>query len=225
MEFIHYFFMAVFFAFSLMHIRNAVRSFVTSKKTGILKIRFDYFVMFFCTIVCIASTATAVNRFSAAKDYLERAKAYEQILNIGDSVLNNADNYQAISASTESRIKIKETIQKMRDNAENLNYMAWYMIAFAAFNFTWIFSSILYFTEEGVVSSQFKIPEPFAVEFRNGTIEVFIKADLKKNKTVWSFKGTPKNMAVFGRFAVSEEPVLQTAGEVTPPPDSNNIIT
>lgn len=223
MEFMHYFFIILLLAFTVMNIKNAVRALVTSKKAGILKVRIEPVSTFIFAVIGIAAIATSVNRFSTAKEYRDRAASYERILSIGDGIINGSDDYQKLSSSLESRVKFEETIRKLRDNANTMSGFAWYMAIFGAVNLTWIFGAISYFTEEGIVSNLYKIPEPVTAVYQNGKINVSIAADLKKNKTVWSFKDTPQNLAAFGRFIEWDE--TEAAEQVAPPPDSNNMLT
>ena len=225
MEFLSYFFMILIFAFTVINIKNAVRAFVTGKKAGILKVRIEPASAILFAVIGIAAIATSVNRFSAAREYRARATSYEKILSIGDSAGNSPDNYQQLSSSLDSRAKFEETIKKLRDSADTMSGYAWYMVLFGAVNLTWIFGAISYFTEEGIVSNQFKIPEPVTAVFRNGKIDVSIAADLKKNKMVWSFKDTPQNLAVFGRFIEWDEPETETEGQTVLPPDNSNMQT
>lgn len=67
-----------------------------------------------------------------------------------------------------------------------------------------------------------KVPEPITATYKNGKINVFVKAYFANTKKEWSFKGTPKNLAIFGRFIEWENPEIQTEGQPTPPPDNNN---
>ena len=222
MEFLHYFFIILLLAFTVMNIKNAVRAFVTGKKAGLLKVRIEPVSAFIFAVIGIAAIVTSVNRFSIAKEYRDRATSYEKILSIADGAVKGSDDYQKLSSSLESRVKMEETIQKLRDNAKTMSAFAWYMVIFGAVNLTWIFGSISYFTEEGVVSNQFKIPEPVTATYQNGKIDVSIAADLKKNKTVWTFKDTPQNLAVFGRFIEWDE---TEAAEQAPSPDNSNMMT
>ena len=226
MEFLHYFFIVLLLAFNVQNIKNAVRALVTSKKAGILKVRIDPVPTFIFAVIGIAAIVASVNRFSAAKEYRDRAASYERILGIGDDIINGSDDYRKLSSSLDSRAKFEETIKKLRENANTMSGFAWYMVIFGAVNLTWIFGAVSYFTEEGIVSNLYKIPEPVTAVYQGGKINVSIAADLKKNKTVWSFKGTPQNLAVFGRFIEWDEPETDAAGQVaSPPPDNNNMMT
>lgn len=216
MEFLHYFFIILLFIFTVMNIKNAVRTLVTSKKAGLLKVYIEPISTFIFAVIGIAAIATSVNRFSTAKEYRDQAASYERILDTSNGVGNSSDN---------SRARYEENIKKLRANADSMSYFAWYMVVFGTVNLTFVFGLISYFTEEGIVSNQFKIPEPVTAVFRDDKIDVSIAADQKKNKTVWSFKKTPQNLAAFGRFIEWDEPETDATEQAAPPLDSNNMLT
>ena len=77
--------------------------------------------------------------------------------------------------------------------------------AFAIFELAYIPGSLLIFTEEGVLQHGLNFPEPIAAEINGDKINVNYKAGQLANfKRIRSFKATPKNIAVFGRFIAEE---------------------
>lgn len=217
MDFLNYFFRLLFLTIIVLNIKEAVRKLITSKKVGLFKAYIEPISAFLFSAIGIAAIATSVNRFSTAKDYRDRAQSYERILSADGS-----DNYQH-GSSSDSRAKYEENIKQLRANAKTMSNFAWYMVLLGANSLTLIFVSIWYFTEEGIVSNQFKIPEPVTAVLQNGKIKVSIAADQKKNKAVWSFKKTPQNLAIFGRFIEWDE--TEAAGQDVPPPDNINMPT
>ena len=217
MDLFAYTLMTLMFAIAGINIIHAVRALVTGKKAGILKVRIDPVPTFIFAVIGIAAIAVSVNRFSSAKEYRDRAMAYERILSADGS-----GNYQQSSPSSDNRAKYEENIKKLRANADTMSLFGWESVLFGTFEFTLIFGAISYFTEEGIVSNQFKIPEPVTAVLHEGKINVSIAADTHKNKPVWSFKKTPQNLAAFGRFIEWDE---TEAAEQAPSPDNSNMMT
>lgn len=209
-------------------IKNLVRfarRLTASKKAGILKVVVGWGI-YLSEAIGIGFVILAIVRFSTVESYLSNARKYEQILETGDAVISGSDKIQHLSSSpTQSRAKIEAAIEELREYAA-LN-LIW------ACNFTlWGVSeivmgitSIIFITGEGIVTGNMKVPEPITAVFRDGDIEVDLKADLanKSRKSTMIFKGTPQNLAKFGRFIEWDEP--DAAGQPAPPPDNINMPT
>ena len=200
MDIVQILFLIIILVLSLLSIFRSVRAFAVSRKAGILKV-FVGPAVIINAVVCAVFVIIAINRFSAAESYRAKARTYEQILGIGDSIMGNTDGYQHVSSSLpEARAKVEEAIRTLNKSADALNTFAWYSLALGLFDFTAGFSTLWYFTEAGLVTSRFKFPEPIIAVLQNGRINVFFRAQLANTRKITSFKVTPKNMAVFGRF-------------------------
>lgn len=225
MDLLDYFLVILFLTFTVLNTKKAVRAFVTGKKAGILKVRIDPVPAIICSVVCIVAVAVSSNRFSTAKEYRDRANSYERILGISDNAVKDMNNYRQLSSSSDSRAKYEETIRKLRANAKTMSDFGWYTVLLGANSLALIFVSILYFTEEGIVTGNMKVPEPVTAVLHDGKINVSIAADTHKNKAVWSFKKTPQNLAAFGRFIEWDAPETDAAEQDVPPLDSSGMPT
>lgn len=202
-------FMAFTLILSLQNIIHAVRAFVIGRKANILKVWVTPAVII-QAVLCAFWIVIAVNRFSVAADYRSKAAMYEQIASIDGS-----DRYQNVAVYSDVQNRLLEQVGKLRESADIMTTAAWYMLMLGIFEFTLIFNMIWYFTEDGVVLGKLKFPEPITAEYRNGKIDVYYKAQLANNKKIKSFKATPKNIAVFGRFIEWEN--TQPPASPTPP--------
>lgn len=208
----------------VLSVRNVVRfmrKYFKSKKIGIIKVVAGWGV-FIMEAVGAGLIIFAVNRFSLAHNYRAKAEEYRQVLDKVDSILSGADKVQRLSSSSlqENYAEIEEAIEDLTVSARLLNMFGWYLLMIGISELASGIASIVLITEEGIVWTNIELPEPFTAVYRNGNIEVDIKANFANKKSVRTFKGTPQNLAKFGRFIEWETPAEQTA-----PPDNNNMPT
>lgn len=221
--------LAVLGVVSVKNIVRFIRKFNKGKKVGIIKV-----VAGLSTIIMealgVGLIIFAANRLSAAHGYRVKAGEYQQIL----------DKVQNLSSSLpESRAKVEKAIEDLTESASLLNIVGWYLLMLGISEITSGIASIILITEEGIVWSNLKVPEPFTATYQNGKINVTIKADLANEKKVWTFMGTPENLAKFGRFIewdeteneavpapeTAPEPETESEEQPAPPPDSSNMQT
>lgn len=227
MDLMFYVFLALILGMSLINIFRSVRAFVVSRKARIVKVMIGPAVII-NSVFCVVFVLIAINRFSAAEGFRNKARTYEQILGIGSSVTGGSDGYQHVSASAnEARAKVEQAIKTLNKNADIMDTLAWYSLAISIFDFTAGFGTLWYFTEMGLITSRFKFPEPITAVCKNGRIEIYFKARLANSRKLTSVKATPKNLAVYGRFIEWDIPEVQTVGQAAPPfpPDNNNMLT
>ena len=207
--------------FSVTNVVRFVRKFISGKKVGIIKVVAGWGVVI-TELMGIALIIVAVNRFSTAHSYREKAAEYRQTLDEVDRILSGADKVQRLSSSSlqENYAEVERAINELTSAARIANITGWYTLAFGIHELTLGLTSIVLITEAGIVWANIKLPEPFTAVYRDGNIEVDIKADFANKKGVRTFKGTPENLAKFGRFIEWETP-----GDQTDPPDNNNIPT
>ncbi|MDE6726865.1 MAG: hypothetical protein K2J80_02865 [Oscillospiraceae bacterium] len=215
MNIFRYVFMAFMLVLSVQNIIHAIRAVVIGKKANILKVWVTPFVIV-QLVLCAFWIVIAANRFSVAADYRAKAAMYEQIAGINiPSGTGSSNGYQHVAVKTsDAQTRLLEQVRKLRESADVLYNIAWYMLILGIFEFTLSLNMVWFFTAEGVVLGKFKFPEPIAAEYRDGKINVYYKAQLANNKKIKTFKATPKNMAVFGRFIVWDDP---NAVSVQPP--------
>ena len=207
--------------FSVANVVRFVRKFLLSRKVGIIKVVAGISVII-TEIMGIALIIVAANRFSVAHNYREKAAEYQQTLDEVDRILSGTDKVQRLSSSSlqENYAEVERAIKELTAAARIANITGWYTLVFGIHELTLGLTSIVLITEAGIVWANIKLPEPFTAVYRNGNIEVDIKANLANKKGVRTFKGTPENLAKFGRFIEWETPEEQTA-----PPDNNNLVT
>ena len=221
MDIVRYVFMAFMLVLSLQNIVHAVRAVVVGRKANILKVWVTPFVIV-QAVLCAFWIVIAANRFSVAADYRSKAATYERIAGIGGTV--SSDKYQNVAVkASDAQTRLLEQVNKLRNSADVMCSVAWYMLMLGIFEFTLIFNMIWFFTEEGVVLGKLKFPEPITAEYRNGKIDIYYKAQLANNKKIKTFKATPKNMATFERFIVWEDPNTVNVQQNIQPP--NNMLT
>ena len=207
---------------SVRNIVRFVRKYSKGKKVGIIKVVAGWSVVI-TEVTGIVLIVVAVNRLSVAHNYRARAAEYQQTLDEVDRILSGADKVQRLSSSSlqENYAEVERAIKQLTTAARIAGISGWYALVFGIHELTWGIASIVLITEEGIVWTNVELPEPFTVVYRDGNIEVDIKANLANKKSVRKFKGTPENMAKFGRFIEWDAPAVDTA----PPPDNNNMLT
>lgn len=231
-----YVFMAFTLAISAKNVACAIRAVVVGRRAKILKVWASPF-MAVMTAFAAFFIVIAANRFSTAADYRAKAAMYEQIAGInipnGGGGTSVGDGFQHVSINTTPNASVKtsdaqarllEQSRKLRDSADLLNTLAWYVLSLGILEFTLSLNMVWFFTEQGVVLGKFKFPEPIAAEYRDGKIDVYYKAQMQlanKNK-IKAFKATPKNLAVFGRFIAWEDQNAVNVQTTQPP---NNMLS
>ena len=180
-------------------VRNVVRfmrKYFKSKKIGIIKVVAGWGV-FILEAVGAGLIIFAVNRFSLAHNYRAKAEEYQQILDKVDGILSGADKVQRLSSSSlqENYAEIERAIEDLTVSARLLNMFGWYLLMIGISELASGIASIVLITEEGIVWTNIELPEPFTAVYRDGKIEVDIKANFANKKGVRTFKGTPENLA------------------------------
>lgn len=229
MDYFYLFLLGIFGVIALMNIVRGVRMFATAKRARILKIcpTSGIIVM---AVLFVGLMILGFNRLSAANEQLRKARMYENVLSAVNP--DRFDEYQdaTIKASpekseavkplsyTDNIVTIKKNIDILRQNHDTYLFFAVYAFIFAFFELTSVPSALLIFTEAGLLIHSFKFPEPIVAELNGGMININYKAvQLANFKKIKSFKATPKNMAVFGRFIEWDDPNAVNVQQTAPP--------
>ncbi|MDE6731474.1 MAG: hypothetical protein K2J77_01175 [Oscillospiraceae bacterium] len=193
-------------AFSLvMVLIQVVRSRVVAGKAGIIKVCVPPSALAVQLICAGLFAFFGVGRPSAAREYFDAADKAEMLINAVDGVID--DDFQQVSdkSPSESIADIRKKIANCRQAGEANKTFAASLFILAAGNLILILSTVWYITEEGILMPRFKVPEPFCAKQNGNKIELHYLAQFKNATKVISFKATPKNLAVFGRFMVWEQ--------------------
>lgn len=223
MDLIYYFAVGMCGLIAVINIMRAIRMFVAARRARIIKVcaRSGIIIV---AVLFAGLSALGFNRLSKANEQLRKAQLYERIL---AAVSPDDDRYQnvtikneALSSSADTE-RIEENIRILKKNYETYKFLALYSLLFAFFELTYIPGALLIFTEQGLLIHSFKFPEPIVAEINGDMIHINYKAvQLANFKKIKSFKATPKNMAVFGRFIVWEDPNAGNVQQTVQPPNT-----
>ncbi|MDE6726866.1 MAG: hypothetical protein K2J80_02870 [Oscillospiraceae bacterium] len=207
---------------ALTSIVRTVRMFAMAKRARILKVCVSPHIII--TLGLFAGLLTmGIIRLSEANEQLRQAEAYERMLASNPA----SDGFQHAAIKTNAPLsaadvqQITENIKILNENYDALMYWVRGSFAFAIFELAYTPGSLLIFTEEGVLQHGLNFPEPIAAEINGDKINVSYKTGKLANfKRIGSFKATPKNMAVFGRFIEWEDPNTVNVPQNVQPPNN-----
>lgn len=209
MSIITWFCVAVMVFTSVMTLVKAVRARTVAGKARIIKVCVPPAALIVQLIGAAVFVFFGIGRLSAAQDYFRAADKYEATIDRLDGIFGG--NYQQAAmktetlSSSESSTEIRKKIASYRQIGEANKTYATILFIIAASDLVLIASTVWYITEEGILMPRFKIPEPFFAKQNGGKIELHFMAQFKNETKVITFKSTPKNLAVFGRFMVWEQ--------------------
>lgn len=211
--------LAVMVFTSVMALIKAVRSRIAAGKAGIIKVCVPPAALIVQLLCAALLVFFGIGRLSEAQDYLRAADEAEMIMDRADGIIG--DTFQRVSEKTPSErsAEIRKKIASYRQFGEANKTYAAVLFTIAATNLVLISSTVWYITEEGILMPRFKVPEPFCAKQNGGKIEIHYMAQFKNETKVISFKATPKNLAVFGRFMKWEQE--QPPQTVSVPQDAN----
>lgn len=197
--------LAVIAFFTVIALINAVRSRITAGRAKIIKTCVPPAALIVQLLAASLFTFFGVGRLSTARDYLRKADAAEALINGVDGIIGN--DYQQVSEKSisEKAAEIRKQIAKYRQVGEAFKTYAIILFTLASSDVALIFSTVWYITEEGILMPRFKVPEPFYAKQNGNKIELRYTAQFKNDTKVITFKSTPKNLALFGRFMVWEQ--------------------
>lgn len=201
--------LAVMVFTSVMALIKAVRSRIVAGKARIIKVCVPPAALAVQLIGAAVFVFFGIGRLSAAQDYLRAADEAEMIMDRADGIIG--DTFQRVKAKTPSERlsassgEIRKKIASYRQFGEANKTYATILFTIAATNLVLISSTVWYITEEGILMPRFKVPEPFCAKQNGNKIELHFIAQFKNATKVISFRSTPKNLAVFGRFMVWEQ--------------------
>lgn len=188
---------------------KAIRKRIIAGRAGILKVCVSWVSLILQLATCGLFLFFGIGRLNDAEKYFRSARTYEALLDTWDKV--NGSGYQQAALKTET--VSPESIGKIRNAIETYRKNGKALKAYAMFLFTVSFSDLVlastafwYITEAGVVLGNFKTPEPIYAVLNGEKIDINYTAQLVNVKKLQSFKATPKNLEVFGRFMVQSYP-------------------
>lgn len=194
----------------IMIVVKVIRARVIAGRAGILKVCVNWVSLIIQLAACVVFVFFGVNRYSQAEKLLRAARQNEMIAGRLNGI-NDGDYYHA-AMKTENRQASLNTDQ-IQSNIIALRKNSRAYKAFSFFCFTLAFSELLfstsafwYITNAGVVLVNFKMPEPFYASLNGDKIDINYMARLANVNKVKSFKATPKNMEIFGRFIAQGYP-------------------
>lgn len=192
-------------AYSVYGIYKTVRARVVAGKAGIVKVCVNWITLIAQLAVCAFFAYFGINRMSAARDYLRKADAAEALVNGVEGIVGS--DYQQVSEKSisEKADNLRKQIAKYRELGEAYKTYAIVMLICAASELVSGAAAVWYITEEGIMLTNLKMPEPFYTVLNGNKIEVHFMAQFKNGNKVITFKSTPKNLAIFGRFMQWEE--------------------
>lgn len=189
---------------------RAVRARVIAGRAGIVKVCVHWVVLAIQVIFGAVLLFFGINRYLQAEKYLRAARSYEAISGRLDGFSDYNGGYLQAAMKPEafnskSPDSIRNNIETLRRAAEAMKRYSAFLIVISASEFLLIGTSFWYITEAGVVLMNFKVPEPFYASLNGDKIVINYTARLANVNKVKTFKATPKNLAVFGRFIVWEQ--------------------
>lgn len=187
-------------ASSVFGIYKAIRTRVVAGKAGIAKVCVTWYTLIIHLAVCALFTYFGINRMSEAQKYFSLADKAERVIDRLDNIVG--DTFQQVSEKTpsESSADIRERIAKYRKIGDANKTYATILLIIAVSDLVSAASAIWYITDEGIMLSSFKVPEPFNAALNGDKIEVNFAAKLRNIDKCITFKATPKNLAAFGKF-------------------------
>lgn len=202
----HLFCLGVMIVSAVMVVFKAIRARVIAGRAGILKVCVNWVPLIIQLAACVIFVILGVNRYAQAEKQLRAARSYEAIAGRLNGTIGG--NYQQAAMKPEARFtsmntdQIRNNIDKLRANSRALKSLS--MLSFTLAGSELLFSACTfwYVTNAGVVLVNFKMPEPFYAVMNGNKIDINYIARLANFKKVKSFKATPKNMEIFGRFMV-----------------------
>lgn len=205
MSIITWFCVAVMVFTSVMTLVKAVRARAVAGKARIIKVCVPPAALIVQLISAAVFVFFGVGRMSAAQDYFREADVAEALVNGVDGIIGS--DYQQVSEKSisEKAAEIRKQIAKYRQVGEANKTYATILFIIAASDLILIVSTVWYITEEGILMPRFKVPEPFYTVLNGSKIELHFMAQFKNGNKVITFKSTPKNLALFGRFMQWEQ--------------------
>ena len=100
------------------------------------------------------------------------------------------------------------------------NYFGVYTLLYGVWQFTSGFVSIVYVTNEGLMTGRRDDPAPISAECSDGMINIYHRNRINESGSLGSVKATPKNMTAFKQFFV-----LSGLEQADTPPDNSNMLT
>lgn len=190
---------------------KVIRARVIAGRAGILKVCVNWVPLVIQLVACVIFVIFGVNRYSQAEKQLRAARNAETIAGRLDGVTGGG-NYQQASIKPETLVpsananSLWDTAEKLRANSKALKAFSFFCFTLAGSELLFLTTSFWYVTNAGVVQVNFKIPEPFYAVLNGNKIDINYTARMANIKKVKSFKATPKNMEIFGRFLVQGYP-------------------
>lgn len=195
--------------FSGFAVFKAVRARIIAGRAGILKVCVNGYVLILQLVFCGLFIFYGFGRLNESEKYFRAARSYEMLLDGWDKV--HGSEYQQAAMKTET--VSAENIGKIRNNIEACRKNGRALKAYAIFLFALSFSELVltptacwYITQSGVVLGNFKTPEPIYAVLNGDKIDINYTAQLVNVRKLQSFKATPKNLEVFGRFMIQSYP-------------------
>lgn len=195
--------------FSGFAVFKAVRTRIIAGRSGIVKICVNWVSLILQLATCGLFLFFGFGRLNDAEKYLRSARSYEVLVDTWDKI--NGSGYQQAAIKTDT--VSPEKIANIRSAIESYKRSGKALKAYSLFLFTLSFSDLVlasaafwYITEAGVMIGGFKTPEPIYAVLNGNKIDINYTAQLVNVKKLQSFKATPKNLEVFGRFMVQSCP-------------------
>lgn len=197
-------------ASSVYGIYKTVRARVVAGKAGIVKVCVNWVPLIIQLTVCALFAGFGINRMNEAQKYLRAADKYEAIIDRLDNIIG--DTFQQVAEKapseslSESSEEIRQKIAKYRELGEANKTYATILVIIAVSELVSGAAAVWYITEEGIMLTSLKIPEPIYTVLNGNKIELHFVAQFKNANKVITFKSTPENLALFGRFMKWEQP-------------------
>lgn len=193
---------------------RGVKLLIMARKEGILKI-WPRLSVFIDIIVGAGMLFFAVKGFSAADEYRKSAEEYSLLRNSSGfheylkKSVRETKGYELTDVDT----YIGNRINELNAAADDSESWAWRGIIVGVFFVVSCINGLWIVTGEGLLGAGCKKPEPLICKYHDGVIDVGFGNIIGDGRKIKTFKGTPKNLAVFGRFIEWEdEPTVTITG-------------
>lgn len=209
-------------ASSVMGIYKTIRTRAIAKKAGILKTRVVVGTLIIHLAVAALAMYVGINRMNEAQKYLSLVNKYEGIIDSLDSIVDViGDDFQQVSLQASEKTpaekleEIKQKLARYKEAGKANRIYATFMCIMAISELVSAVEAFWYITEEGIMLPSFKVPEPFNAKLNGDKIEISFEAKFKNADKIITFKATPENLAVFGRFISWEQEQIPQETNIT----------